>query len=155
MPQLLHRIKRSFPVELPPTGLSRYPGSDHEATKLFSTRRWIDISASELRENSDAVGYFTAEALAYFAPAYMTAYLTDSSALDMAVESFLLNLGAAPDMESPELDRARRVKSLFNDEQRGVVETFVMHYLHVEGSCALGIAEPAMWVYGITAPSGS
>lgn len=154
MPPLVHRIERAFPAGLPPQQLTRYPGNDHEATVFFNARRWPDISASELRENSDAIGYFTAEALAYFAPAYMSAYLKAAPALDMAVESFLLNLGAARDTESPELVRASRVKSLFSEEQRGIVEEFVRHYVQVEGSCSLGIAEPAMSVYGINAPGG-
>lgn len=148
MHPLLTDLARAFANAALAPGTPLVQSADDEGVAEYVCgKSWQDLSAKDLRFMEFGPTIFSAEAFAYFAPAYIRAYLCDRVALDSVVESFVINLGSPDDPKYPQYQRARAIKALFSAEQREVVLGFLRVYKQTQGACAAEILSEALHLY--------
>lgn len=149
MQSLLSAIEHAFASAVLPSGdLIAMPTVDDEGiSQFFRGRTWKSLTAQQLREQDFAPTIFTPAAFAYFAPAYITAYVVAPNTLDSAVENFIHNLGSGNDPAIPQYHRAREIYRRFSSEQLEVVRAFLRLYVANEFACGHQFAEQALSLY--------
>jgi hypothetical protein len=94
---------------------TEYPGDDNlaydqsgrhiecsQVAVSFRGKKWRDLSADFVRENADALFFFSPAAYAYFLPAFIQASLRDFENADVMPSNIVVSLSASLSQLTPE-----------------------------------------------------
>jgi len=140
---LVHRIEAAFEhTSLPLDAEISMPTYDDEGTAAyFRGKTWRGHTARQLRRLDFSLTVMTAEAFAYFLPAYMLADIKQPEDADTISEALLFHL--SPNIAANE-QRCRRIVTLLSQPQREAVAEYFEHVRQRDGECEEGEFEDAL-----------
>jgi hypothetical protein len=116
-----------FPDESPPPSNDIvYDNSEEhlecvEIRQSFAFKRWTSLSTPFLRWHADSIFFFTANAFAYYLPAYMRASITDYENSDIVTHNLL---GALTRPSKEPIATFQMRVAIFNAGQKRLIKTY-------------------------------
>jgi hypothetical protein len=110
-----------------------------QVARDFRGKQWQDLTTDFLRNNADALFFFSAAAYAYFLPAFLRASVRDFRGADVVPGNAIFSLSGSLSHSSPEAF-AQRIANLTIPQRKAVAQ--FLRYLESEHADAFPLRDP-------------